>query len=369
MYNPILKAKQHEIVALKNLEPQVSSFIRPLFEIEEPTEDKKIRSPDSPYSTHVRESVEKILDVWPSTGAMVDGYYWGIDKTLEDGSHFLTYAINILLKNNKKVIPVIGYDRYSLPNYQFALKNILENSFEHVAIRIDKGGIEDSMEPEFLRNIKKIIEIFNLEPSKTIILVDSGDISTNKDSVSSLIDGNTRVISKLDYMGFNKYILCGSSIPPSVNLAVPKHDTDAILLRKEYLVYKSIRSEYGNKIEFGDYGIRNPRSFDGVSSRTNAKIRYTIKDGIFVVRGHVIAKGDPQVHGLCKKLQGTPHFLGSDFSWGDAQIVACGMRSKRPGNSGKWIEIDTNHHITFVKDEITDFERSLGIKEKRREIA
>ncbi|HBJ6585809.1 TPA: hypothetical protein LC330_002303, partial [Salmonella enterica subsp. arizonae serovar 18:z4,z23:-] len=49
--------------------------------------------------------------------------------------------------------------------------------------------------------------------------------------------------------------------------------------------------------------------------------------------------------------------LGAGFSWGDERIEAC-SREEIKGGPTQWISYDTNHHMSFVVEEVSEFQRS-----------
>jgi hypothetical protein len=71
------------------------------------------------------------------------------------------------------------------------------------------------------------------------------------------------------------------------------------------------------------------------------------------------------MYGLAETVVRSEHFLGDGFSWGDSQIVLC-SRQRALGNLGRWIAIDTNHHLTFVVHEVEEFERELLVNARSK---
>jgi hypothetical protein len=51
--------------------------------------------------------------------------------------------------------------------------------------------------------------------------------------------------------------------------------------------------------------------------------------------------------------------MGSEFNWGDREVIRCALRQLRGkkvfvGNQSDWIAIDTNHHVTWVGQEVEE---------------
>jgi hypothetical protein len=82
---------------------------------------------------------------------------------------------------------------------------------------------------------------------------------------------------------------------------------------------------------------------------------------MFIERGHAFRDdgNQAQMYGLSLRLVTSAHFLGSGFSWGDDQILLCSRRVVL-GSTTLWVAIDTNHHLTFVVQEVEEFERGVA---------
>ncbi|HAS8353781.1 TPA: hypothetical protein I7721_22200, partial [Vibrio vulnificus] len=156
-----------------------------------------------------------------------------------------------------------------------------------------------------------------------------------------------------------------------INNMVPKVNTNGIVIRKELKVWKAIKKFNKNiNFIFGDYGVANPQVGDDViAPDANGKIRYTIEDSYFVVRGYSRRQGEKgsQMHGLCRRLISSGYYIGPAFSWGDSKIEEC-AQGEFTGNPMNWISIDTSHHMTYVVSEIKEYE-SLILEEKTRELS
>ncbi|EKF7008887.1 hypothetical protein OZ470_004765, partial [Escherichia coli] len=153
--------------------------------------------------------------------------------------------------------------------------------------------------------------------------------------------------------------IAGSSITSDINGMVPTHNSEGIVIRKEAKVWKAFKKFQPDlNLVFGDYGIVNPSIGDDIiAPDANGKIRYTIDDSLFVVRGYSRATGKKgaQMQDLCKILVSSPHYKGEQFSWGDKKIYEC-ANEEFVGNTTNWVSIDTTHHVTHVVAEVREFE-------------
>lgn len=361
----ILKPKQGEFKALLNTRDDVARKILPLFEIGRLTETlltrKYLADSAKPTMMYLDRVASDISKAWGGRLAMVDGYFWSPEASTEDGDHVISYMIRRLEKLGTPVIPVIGYDRFENVTYQASMRGLSFNDEREFCLRLDSEAIGDAIEPEFFRDsIGQILDGLDLPPERVSILLDFGDVTTT--SISDLIAGAARVVTLLKPQGFNRYVVAGCSIPKSIDLAVEDPDTSNMIVRREMLLWKMLRQEFKNTdIVYGDYGVRGPSTNDEIRSRyTNGKIRHTIGQQTFVVRGHPIVNDGnaKQMHELAKKITQSPYYLGADFSWGDERIEACSFKTFL-GSLADWVAVDTNHHLAYVVQEVEEFERSV----------
>lgn len=365
-YVPILKGNRGELQAIDNLDAQTSRNLRPLFEIGRVTDAIRQRqyfkNSSTPTITYLDRVIDGIGRSWSSRIAFVDGYQWPANAQVETGEHAIAYMIRALRERNVSVIPVIGYDRWENSTYKMGMKSIPPRSDGQYCLRLDSSAIEDEAEPEHFQSIvSDIIDELNIEPSKCSILIDFGDVSSAAMSVERLVAKCTSIIQQLRTYHFAQYIIAGCSLPKSIDLAVSTRDSVGVLLRKEMLAWQTVRTSFPTlRIISGDYGVRGPTTSEAPSPYTNGKIRHTIGMQILIARGHALSDdhSNIQMQALSHLVVRSPHYLGGTFSWGDEQILLCSQRGAF-GSPTTWIAIDTNHHLTFVVQEVLEIERRV----------
>jgi Beta protein len=204
--------------------------------------------------------------------------------------------------------------------------------------------------------VLQMLEEMVATPGSCRVLLDFEDATVV--SVEQLMERGHRVMDELSDLGFKDFATAGSSIPPSIDLAVATTDSTGRVIRREWTVWRTLRVAYPQySWLFGDYGVRGPKSADDIiSTHTNGKIRYTSADIYFIARGHSMqkeGKGE-QMYGLAHTIMNSRHYMGPEFSWGDAEIVRC-SRGEFKGTSTMWIAIDTSHHMAWVVQEVAEY--------------
>lgn len=365
-YVPILRAKAGEFEALKNLKPIYSQKIWPFFEIPQLTDsDKKSKAlKDSPqikkdFLTNIANGISNINT---SNSIFFDLFDWKADSYIETGEHVLSYMYRTLGSSGTLVHPVIGFDRWDILDYQNSLKGLVVPEGTIYCLRIDSTSIDDAYDVDYFTDtIREILDSIGLSGGEVIIMFDFGDV-THKSIISMHADME-HLINSIEGFGFAAIMIAGCSFPIIINDAVKEIDSTDLVERKEIHVWKAIYSDISARLLFADYGIRNPKGADGiVAVHANGKIRYTIENKYFVARGHSKQKGNKgaQMYDLARNIVNSPYYLGSGFSWGDERIDAC-SKEEIKGGPTQWISYDTNHHISFVVEEVLDFQRSRAM--------
>lgn len=358
-YFPILKALGAEFTALENTKPGNATNIIPLFELPKVPDRKKYRESSTPITEFIDDTSEEIGRLWAGKYAMFDAYHWSPTATNEQGEHIIPYAYHALEFMGVQAVPVVGYDRWGILEYQMALQSIARTHKGKFCIRLDHTAFEDSAEPDFLQeNLDEIISLLELDPANCHVILDFEDVTPY--GAIDLIDQFESLFKLISGYRFMSYSIAGCSLPKTINEAVKKQNSCGVVLRKEMLLWRSARQRFPKfPIYFGDYGVRGPHSNEGIRSpNTNGKIRHTIEKEYFVARGQSLSKPPKgeQMWELAQKIIDSGHYLGGQFSWGDSEILRC-SKKKFKGNAGQWIAIDTNHHLAYVVAEVAEFER------------
>lgn len=355
-YIPILKAKLNEFKALENTSSLRNEQFIPMFEVPNPDVTKvNYKKAKEPITNYLDGIISKISGVRKNKYVFIDGYEW-FDKTYtETHEHVFSYSYRKLNESGVLVIPVVGYDRWDIPDYKTALSSL--NHDGDYLIRLDNDAIEDSLDEDyFISRIDEMLNALKARPSECGVMMDFGDVC--KSSIADIMESASRVLDTLLSRGFKYYVIAGCSVPSIINEAVKEKDSCATILRKEMIVWRALIEDYKSiNLLLGDYGVRGPRSaMVSVSPDTNGKIRYTMQNGFYISRGHSQREPDKwgQMREVSRKIVTSGYFLGEDFSWGDKYILDCSKGLVKTGNAAIWIAVDTNHHVAFVLAEIAE---------------
>lgn len=292
-YVPLLKALPSELEAVAKMPAAQATRIHPLFDIcrfptfnEYRKEPKWIKNSSAPQAEFVDRSVQKIVAAWAGKTAMIDGYLWAANATIENGEHVLAYANRRLREEGFDVIPVVGYERWDNDEYRAAMISLDASTAPYWCLRLDIHAMEDAQDGDHFRDqIDSILNTLNLHPANCALLVDFGDMTTI--SIEQMLAGLDDVLTAIDDYAFKFVATAGCSMPCMINLAVKEKHSVGSVLRREMHGWQAARRTYSSvKLVYGDYGVRGPMSNEGVPNKHgNAKIRYTTAGSYYVARG------------------------------------------------------------------------------------
>lgn len=350
LYVPLMAAKRGEFTALSKLKSTVAQRLIPLFDL--PAKAVDAVSIEKP----INRTAKNAGKAWGGRSAFLDITKWSPHSKTETGIHVLEYAFGQFKSNGVEVNPVIGYDRWGDPAYMLALKNIVLSHAVTPCVRFDRESMQDDMlDPDYFSDrVREVMEFLGITPQNCYVLIDFGDVS--RVSVPEVIGDAEAAIAILRENGFGTVIVAGSSMPTTVTTAVDSPDAEGCIPRIEMMAWKAIFSASGDsQIVFGDYLIRSSDSVEGRAVKhANAKLRYTIENQCFIVRGHskMYDSLNDQHKELAGKLVISPHYMGASFSWGDSEVLNCSLGLVEIKDFTGMIAVDSNHHINAVVVEL-----------------
>lgn len=372
-YTPFLHAKDGEFAAVAATPADQRDLLLPLFELP-PFTDKvralvAYRHAPQPIAAYLQDKTGEVAQAFAGRPVMVDTNHWTETDTTETGELAVTYAIQALRDRGHPVVPVVGLLRFDeSEEYRLALQSVAFEGEPTWALRLDASDMEDAADPDhFIERINGVLQGLGVMPKHMGVLMDFEDVSGQP--TDGIVTTAERVLQLLGPSGFQFFSLIGCSMPATINLAVKKHNSEGTVTRKEMLAWRRLRAAYPQlPLAFGDYGVRGPRSSDAPNPYTNGKIRYTIENQYFIVRGEPRKADDEQMHTLAAKVAASAHYLGPDFSHGDRQLHLRAVRTMvgkrvlkliRPGGTTSWIEFDTSHHLAWLHRELLAAEHAI----------
>ena len=344
-YSPIIKGKLNDIKAVSFTAPDVSSRLKPVFELPPFIET------DAPEQVLARFAA-RLSKFYSPRFCYVDFPLLKPGAVTSDGHDVLLTGYRQLDALGVQYEPVYGFDRDSARWH-----TVLE-----VATR--RGGLLLRLEAEDVEFAQDTLDLIQdltlrgLNTQRTDVLLDFRYLSDSM-AASNAAAAAARFIDQLS-TSFNvrRVIVAGSSAPKTVT-AIPKNDRGDVL-RHELELWAAIRSrELGLDAVYGDYGVIHPDFTDLTPSpHINGKIRYTQGRYFRIFRGHSLREGQgyEQYRTLSQTVMQSGHYQGHMYSRGDRYVYDCASGHATTGNPGTWVLNDLNHHYTYALKQVQRLE-------------
>lgn len=347
-YVPILRWKQGERFALRDLYNQDRCRITPLIEVV-PSDftDEKIKKCGS-LNEKFKKTAEHVDNCWHKSPLFVDLCH--LEATLgksSDADHPLVLLGNHARCRGVQMIPVTGLRRPA--DYQTAVASVIAADKRGACLRLTSDDVENkSLE----KDLYQLLSRFRLDRAQVHLLVDLKLIDNASLSIprlSALLPG------LLDWTTFT--VASGAFPPDLSNLEVGIHEVG----RSDWLAWKRavVSSRPARVPTYGDYATRHPIFKEPPPrARVSASIRYTAGEHWVVMRGEWLNKpggpGFKQYPANAVLLRERTEFCGEAFSAGDHYIAQMTLDSPQTGtgNATTWVQASVNHHLTFTVRQI-----------------
>lgn len=340
-YLPILKWKQGERIALRNLKGLQSDGIVPLIELLPISAAPNFAALQAELPSYVDKIAKDLLKLPEGMACAIDTRYvsTGYPKQAQ-----LLAAICVQLAKLTK--------RHIIPSIPSALVHsepgqpvLLGKHFKECIVRIDASSISvTQVQP----TIEIVQEAFN---SGTIHVVVDQFSLVGKDPKVMTIAIRPYLDSALA-SECHSVTIAGGSFP--VNLIGFKQGVFDID-RVEWKIWLQLRkhAEYAN-VRFSDYCVTHPAlgpDLDPTQVNPSVAIRYAASNHWRLYKAGGFKKGLPdQYRSLCMLLIGdTAVYSGSTYSYGDKCYADAASAKLGNGNPSSWRRDATNHHLVLTQ--------------------
>jgi hypothetical protein len=353
-YVPILKGKEGEYGALKELSSGAKQGLTPLFEVISIPWDFQKERPKEFIDVHLKDVAEKIFNAWGTDQPVYVDPYW-IDEAerMNDGRHYLTFIFDDARTKAVQGVPVTGLRRDR--DYQAAAKAIVATDQRGLCIRLENDDFIELF--DLSRNLDSLLTAIGVTKDQTDLLLDFREIGINQ-TASVALAAQSILSLLVSIFEWRSLTFAGSGFPSEM----PGPSTLTLAPRTEWIVWQQLarhHQQIPRLPTFGDYGIGHPDLLDDVDPRMmrlSAAIRYTTdNDWLLLKAGLLRKKGYGQFHDLSRLLLRRPEYQGPSHCWGDEFINLCAGRTKNPGSLTTWRKVGTNHHLTLVRQQVSSY--------------
>jgi hypothetical protein len=354
-YVPILKGREGEYGALRELHASSRDQMTPLIEIPPIPWDFVNNRPSKSLDLHLERVCEKVKNAWGGNRILFLDTLWLPDEArMIDGQHPLTFITKKARPLGLRIVPVTGLLRGE--GHATGCRTANSSDGWGVCIRIQR---EDFVEFTDLRGeLNRLLEAIQVPCRSVDLLLDLRAIAHDAGAIDE--DEVISLITKIPFISkWRSFTIAATSFPANL-VGLPPSDCSKVQ-RLEWKLWKAVHKILPDGIRrpaFGDYAISHPEpsEVDPRIMNPSASIRYTSRSHWLVVKAKNLKDhGYAQFHGVCKQMVQRADYSGASFSWGDGYIAACGCQSVGPGNLTTWRKVGTSHHLAFVLDQLSNF--------------
>jgi len=352
-YVPILKGREGEYGALKQVTDRSRDRITPLIEIPPIPWDFVNGSPSKSIDDHLKKVCKNILGAWGGERSLfLDTLWLPADVRMTDGRHPLSFLLDHGYSMGLKLIPVTGLLRGD--KHVTSCRKAHTANGAGVCIRIQREDFTEFSDlPNALDALLRSVAVPIRQADLVLDLRAITDGEIDEDEVAALV----RSIPSLNQ--WRTFTLAATSFPTNL-VGLPASDCSRVQ-RLEWKLWKMVQRKLPSSIRkpaFGDYAISHPEpsEVDPRIMKPSASVRYTYRTYWLVMKARNLRDhGYAQFHGLCSELMKRVEYSGTGFSWGDEYIGECGRQRRGPGNLTTWRKVGTSHHLAFVLDQLSSY--------------
>lgn len=341
-YFPILKAKQGEIQALKELKSITKSAIRPVLLVPPPNMSRPETRGEVPVVVpHTSKSIRTCINRLKS---IADIEYFVDPSVAQLSDSLITEVVDGLTKLPRIPLPVLaleGSDRY-LDSYR-----VLIGEPEGYCLRL---SADQSANPSIVSDIQRALRHYKLAAPNGVLLLDMGDVSVAAANTAIYARNAVSMFRLTSRLFFQEQVLASGAFPASFPPPAPSW-TILSYPRRDMDMWRVVHAQIS--VSYGDFGISNPNNEPMPSYSGSPKARYTHDTEFKVIKGEAVGAHPltmvAQYHRISNLLTASSLYSGPTFSWGDAHINnCCNPASTSNGSLTTWVAVNTNHHIEFV---------------------
>ena len=348
-YVPILKWKLGEYMALGELNPDCRDKLTPLIEIPPIPYDFIIEEPARELDQHLEKVTKQIDKSWGKKRAFfLDLPNIAPEDRMKNNIHPINFLANEAREKKLKMIPVIDMDKDQ--NYQTQVKTINQQDQNGICLRIKRDDFGDA---NLKDNLKKFIEFMEINQEKVDLILDLEYVAPQYEKM--VMDFLPTTINSIHNLNnWRTFTFAATSFPEYLT-DIPKHSVNTIRRSEWHIWNYLLKSKIGRKPSFGDYAIAHPEitEIDPRVIKMSANIRYaTDTEWLIFKGGNLRREGYEQFHELCNIIVNHGNYCGEEYSAGDLHIKKCANRDTTPGSPTTWRKVGTNHHLTFIANQI-----------------
>jgi len=347
VYTPILRNRQSELLALKELATGVKTICAPLLDLAAPSKT----ADQLQARTYTERNIARMATAMKGfSKVLVDSSELNSALRIHGNKHPLAEAGRALMDAGCTPVPVTGLHRdpHHLSS-ALEIKNSVAGGI--LCVRLDSTDIGTATLTH--KRLKDFIAKTSLNAADVLLLLDLK--SLYGDDRDAVILECSRFLKQVSSDSWRGVILAGYGFPDQIRDAVAVREQGYISRIEQDLFFRLKQLHNLPDIWFGDYATVSPSHVELdwriVSKVMGPKAMYALPDSWFVVRGSPFSShkdGYGQYHDIASEIVALAEFPGPSYSFGDKYISECAAHAITSGSPSSWIKACANHHITLT---------------------
>ena len=360
-YVPILRWKQAERFALRNLHENDCERITPLIELTPTIFKPRQNHDEGPRSLDPAQVLErqakKLLEACGYTPFFLDLRHVTVEVPRTRGKiQALEYLAEIGRDYKLALVPVTGLSRTK--EYRSTVARVVKNDGRGICLRITPTEV---LHAGVTNTISDFLKSLSLEAESVHLLVDYEANDPAEPDPQALL-------ARIPHLNkWQTLSVASGAFPPDLQGFQPGNKK---IPRNDWLAWKRTVSQGKNRLRkpsFSDYTIQYGLYKEPVEGcNPSVSIRYTLDEEWLIMRGEAprgratsdqteIRPGREQWNSHAQLLcDDGKLFYGESFSWGDAFIRERSVNTENHGSPEIWLRAGINHHMTVVSRQIAN---------------
>ena len=351
-YVPAILTRMGERLAMRELSDVTRDAMTPLFVVHPIDRQPDTNAPVRTVAEHLDKLTGQLAADWGTRPAFVDLRF--VDTTVQvDGLHPVTWFVLRCRDAGLLLAPALSVAHDS--DYKAAAADASRAAGTAMAIRLGPSEWPNIGSPLGDGHVLALLRDTGRPPQEVHLMIDVERLIGPPDVAAAALRPALRSLPHANEWA--SLTLLGTGMPDGTKEV--GRDNARHLARLEWALWQSLNDRDYRQPAFGDYCVQSPdpvTDFDPRYMDSTAQLRYTTASSWYVVRGRAVKKfGSEQIHDLAARIVSEPAiYSGEDFSWGDGWLSKCaGGTTRPPGNQAVWRKVTTNHHLTFVADQLS----------------
>lgn len=342
-YVPVLKARQGELNALKDVGLGTRAAMVPLIEVAPPSEEPRREA----VVKACKDASTKLADHYSGQALMLDAGLF--DLTVQHGPQT---AVGVLAdwarSTGLEAQPVVRLGDPEAALVDAGRAN--EEDGRGLTIRLVGEDLDEDAE-DVDAAVNALLATARADRASADLLLDlgpvDGDIAVR--GGASLVRALLRGLE--DVQEWRSVTVAAGAFPLDLSQFTP--DVIGERPRFDAQLFDAVRSKrLPRDIDYGDYAIAHPVLTTGPAYPPPPQLRYTTAENWLVLKGRRNdPRGNAQFQRICELIAQRPDFVGARLGRADARI-ADGSK-EGPGNGTTWRAVGTTHHLDFVAARLT----------------